>query len=142
MHPAKVWNASGYFSKTTFKQLGYRFQLGHPPGESCSFPIASFDQNFTVIDINGIHSVSLDFCGCNTPPPHCVQLLRFGWYPATVGFPRSAATYRVLKTYQMLSFESKASAFEYYQSLARLTDNTGILHIPVRHYLVCTSNIS
>jgi hypothetical protein len=32
----------------------------------------------------------------------------------------------VLKHFQLLNFESKASAFEFYNTLARLTDNTGL----------------
>ncbi|KAF8958691.1 hypothetical protein BDZ97DRAFT_1923452 [Flammula alnicola] len=47
--------------------------------------------------------------------------------------PRTAATFRVLETFQMLSFTSKISAFEYYCSLARRTDNTGV-SVPPDHY--------
>ncbi|KAF8958754.1 hypothetical protein BDZ97DRAFT_1668023 [Flammula alnicola] len=133
LHRIEVWREEGYFAKTSFKSLGFCFQLGHPLGESCHFPVRSSHNTFTVIETNGIHEVTLNYCGCGTPPPHFVQLLRFGWYPSTVGFPRSAATLRVLNTFQILSFESKASAFEYYQSLARLSDNIGTTTIPDRY---------
>ncbi|KAG6885483.1 hypothetical protein C0992_005120, partial [Termitomyces sp. T32_za158] len=38
----------------------------------------------------------------------------------------TAATFRTLKTFELLSYESKVSAFQYYNALARLTDNTGL----------------
>lgn len=66
----------------------------------------------------------LDFCDCKTAQTHTVQLLCTRWYPAMVMDPWTAATFRVLNHFQMYTFESKGSAFEYYQALARLTDNT------------------
>ena len=85
-----------------------------------------FDNDFIVTDTNGIHEVGLDFCDCGTPQPWFVQLLRFRWWPATTSNPKSAATFRVLKHFQLLSFESKTSAFKFYNTLARATDNTGL----------------
>jgi hypothetical protein len=49
------------------------------------------------------------------------------WYPATVSEPRTAATFTVLQHFHILSFESKVSAYEFYQSLARRTDNSGLV---------------
>ncbi|KDR67025.1 hypothetical protein GALMADRAFT_106020 [Galerina marginata CBS 339.88] len=77
------------------------------------------------MDTTGLHEIALDFCNCEHRQPQFIQLLRFGWFPATVGFPHTASTLRLLKFFQMLSFESKASAYEFYQTLSRLTDNTG-----------------
>jgi hypothetical protein len=48
------------------------------------------------------------------------------WFPSTVRNPKTAATFQFLEHYHLLSFESKASVFEIYHSLARQTDNTGI----------------
>jgi hypothetical protein len=53
------------------------------------------------------------------------QLLRARLFPSTVVDPKTAATFRVLETFQLLSFTSKVSAFEYYRSLG------GELTIPV-----------
>ncbi|KAG1784907.1 uncharacterized protein HD556DRAFT_1451293 [Suillus plorans] len=39
---------------------------------------------------------------------------------------KTAATFRLLHHFHILSFESKASAFEYWQTLSRLSDNSGI----------------
>ncbi|KAG2107820.1 hypothetical protein DEU56DRAFT_920537 [Suillus clintonianus] len=61
------------------------------------------------------------------------QLLRMRWYPATVSEPRTAATFTVLQHFHILSFESKVSAYEFYQSLARRTDNSGLVAIRDRY---------
>ncbi|KAK0499303.1 hypothetical protein EDD18DRAFT_1460281 [Armillaria luteobubalina] len=62
--------------------------------------------------------------------PHYVQLLHRQWFPASVEIPRTAITFQALCHYQMLSFMSKISAYEYYHSLARLVDNTGMESSP------------
>jgi CxC2 like cysteine cluster associated with KDZ transposases len=79
-----------------------------------------------VLDINGIHEVGVDFCDCEKSKPEFIQLLCFGWFLASVDHPKTAATFSVLKYFQLLNFESKASLFEFYNTLARLTDNTGL----------------
>ncbi|KAF8871241.1 hypothetical protein BD779DRAFT_1613963 [Infundibulicybe gibba] len=125
LHRISVWNGR-YFAKTNLKALGLRVQLGHQVGEPCLSPQPACSEGFTVIDINGIHEVALDFCNCQTAQLHFVQLLRYRWLPATVSQPKTACTFRALKHFQILSFESKTSAFEFYSTLVRLTVNTGI----------------
>lgn len=110
----------------TLKSLGLRIQLGHTVHDSCVNPSAAFADGFVVVDINGVHEVGLDFCNCETAKPHFTQLLRYRWFPATVEHPKTAATLRVLQHFHLLMFESKASVFEFYNTLARLTDNTGL----------------
>ncbi|KAG1883671.1 hypothetical protein F4604DRAFT_1878922 [Suillus subluteus] len=91
------WNGT-YFERITLKTLGLRIQLGHQIRDACCNPCRAFNNDFVIIDTTGIHEVALDFCGCRTMQTH----------------------------YHLLSFESKASAYEFYQGLARLSDNTGI----------------
>ncbi|KAH7918603.1 hypothetical protein BV22DRAFT_1024324 [Leucogyrophana mollusca] len=116
-----------YFKRTSLKALGLRIQLGHPAGERCLIPKTAFHDDFVVIDTHAVHEVALDFCDCATAKSHTKQLLRVGWFPSTSVDPRSAATFRLLETYHILSFESKASAYEFYHTIVRLTDNTGLL---------------
>lgn len=125
------WNGQ-FYEKVTLKSLGLRIQLGHPIGEACSNPRTT--ETFVVLDANGIHEVGLDFCNCAQAQERIVQLLRFRLFPATVSEPNTAATFRMLKRFQLLSFMSKISAFEFYQTLVRLTDNTGTLTPPVSDY--------
>lgn len=127
------------------KALGLRLQLGHPPGAKCVNPVSCPGDEFVIIDTNGVHEIGLNFCACGfSSQSRTVQLLRSRLYPATVQNPKTAATFRVLECFELLSYVSKVSVFEYYQSLARLTDNTGMftpkvlckLH-PRIHPLIC-----
>ena len=113
--------------------MGLRIQLGHPPGSVCYNRKSAAGNDFVVIDVNGIHEVNLDFCGCDRAQTHYKQLLRSRWFPATTFGPRTAATFAVLKAFHLLSLESKASAFEFYSSLARLSDNMGLIEVRDRY---------
>lgn len=116
--------------KVTLRELGLRIQLGHPLGDTCPNPERCSGDDFTILDTQSIQSVSLDFCACGASNhSKTVQLLRSQFYPATVVNPRTAATFHTLETFELLSYVSKVSAFEYYQALSRLSDNSG-LNVP------------
>ncbi|KAF4622330.1 hypothetical protein D9613_009070 [Agrocybe pediades] len=133
LHRIQKWNER-FFERSTLKELGLRVQLGHFTGEACANPEKSAGKGFTVIHSNGIHDIALDYCGCEKAQPRTVQLLRRFWYPATGVFPQTAATVQVLKSYRLLAFEAKTSTYEFYNSLARLTDNTGLLKHKERYH--------
>ncbi|KAK6985154.1 CxC2 domain-containing protein [Favolaschia claudopus] len=109
--------------------LGLRIQLGHGKRfgveTQCVNPIPAFDDDFVVVDTYAIYEVHLDFCGCETAQAHDIQLLRARWYPSTSTNPRSTATFTVLRRFHLLTLESKDSVSEFYNSIARETDNTG-----------------
>jgi hypothetical protein len=46
--------------------------------------------------------------------------------------PKTAATFRVLEFFELLQYESKLSTYEFYQTISRLTDNTGLCELKVR----------
>ncbi|KAF7305824.1 CxC2 domain-containing protein [Mycena chlorophos] len=109
LHWIERWGG-GYFQRTSLKQLGLRVQLGHPPGEACSAPQAAHS-DFTVIHTTGIHSVSVDFCGCHRcKDSHHAQLLR-----------RALVSRHLRPTAHMFH----ATLFAYYESLEWLTDGSG-----------------
>ncbi|KAG0692995.1 hypothetical protein DFH29DRAFT_1007791 [Suillus ampliporus] len=128
----KIWMGT-HFQHISLHNLGLHIQLGHPPGVMCCNPAPAFDDDFIVLEINGIHSVTLDFCHCTTVQTHNIQVLRARWYPSTTTNPWMAATFCLLDHSQMYTFESKGSTFKYYQLLSCLTDNTGT-HQPKDHY--------
>lgn len=97
----------------------------HLIGVQCVNLIPTFNNNFIILDYNGVHEVGLDFCGCESAQLHITQLLYVCLFPATTLDPKSAATFHVLEYFQMLSFKSKVSAWEFYNTVARLMDNTG-----------------
>ncbi|KAJ7890236.1 hypothetical protein B0H13DRAFT_2341169 [Mycena leptocephala] len=82
--------------------------------------------DFVVVGSHTIDEVSLDYCNCTRAKLRTIQLLRMGWYPATGTNPRSAATLAGLRRFDLMCLESKCFAYEFYNSLARETDNTGL----------------
>lgn len=124
------WNGF-FFERTTLKTLGLVIQLGHSPAVSCGNPWLSRGNDFVIIDTHGIHEVALSFCDCEHSQDHATQLLRARLFPATDRYPNTAATFNVLNRFQLLSFESKCSAYEFYRSLARETNNTGLRSVKV-----------
>ncbi|KAG2126618.1 hypothetical protein DEU56DRAFT_872880 [Suillus clintonianus] len=126
LHIINKWNGI-YFERTALADMGLRVQLGHE-GMPCLCPQRGHI-SFVVIHTNAIHRVHVDFCGCHQRISHRQQLLRCEWYPATLHFPQSACTKRVLEFFLVLTWSSKVSGYEFYSSLERLTDNTG-LNVP------------
>jgi hypothetical protein len=104
--------------------LGLRIQLGHWRGHDiCPVPTPCAGDDFVIVDNGGVHEVGLDFCGCGLGGLPTTQLLHASLWAATTTSPRTAATFAVLRRFQLLSFESKCGAYEFYQSLARESDN-------------------
>ncbi|KIK47784.1 hypothetical protein CY34DRAFT_73368, partial [Suillus luteus UH-Slu-Lm8-n1] len=132
LHQLKMWRDE-YFHPIKLKQLGLCVQLGHSTGQPCYNPKPTYDDDFTIIDVHGIHEVALDFCNCEQVSSHYKQILRARWFPATSTDPKTAATFTVLEHFHLLSFESKVSAFEFYHCIARQSDNTGINPIKDRY---------
>ncbi|KAI6168037.1 hypothetical protein EDD17DRAFT_1773109 [Pisolithus thermaeus] len=95
-------------------------------GGRCYRPCPTARDDFMIIHGNGVHSVKLDFCGCESAEAPFQQLLRIHWFLASSKKPHTAAMFNVLEQFHLLSFESKVSAFEFYQSLSHISDNTGL----------------
>ncbi|KAJ7440330.1 hypothetical protein B0H11DRAFT_2253095 [Mycena galericulata] len=134
LHGVQYWNGK-YFEDKTLKELGLRIQLGHWVGRNnrCSLPEPAPGNDFVIVGENAVHRVALDFCGCGKGGTHASQLLRARLYPATVVHPRTAATFNELDRFQLMNFESKCSAYEYYHALSRQGDNTGLKKRPNRY---------
>jgi hypothetical protein len=99
-------------------------QLGHLPGDPCLNPRPTIDDTFVVINSDGVHTIALDFCGCHLTQLPVTQLLYARLFPATLTNPRTATSFRVLETFQMLSFTAWTSAYKFLAALRRRTDNT------------------
>ncbi|KAJ6486562.1 hypothetical protein C8R47DRAFT_979565, partial [Mycena vitilis] len=123
-HRIEHWTGTT-FERQSLKDIGLRIQLGHWHGatRSCSVPTPAINDDFVVVDVHGVHQVGLDYCGCGHGGHPTVQLLRARLWAATTTNPKTAATFGVLRKYHLMSFESKCSALEFYQSLARETNN-------------------
>ncbi|KAF8439266.1 hypothetical protein L210DRAFT_3646022 [Boletus edulis BED1] len=132
LHRVKQWNGR-YFERTSLKNLGQRIQLRHVRGDKCYRPIPAVKDDFVIIHTNGVHSLGVDFCGCERAEQPSHQLLRKRWFPTSSDKPRTAVSFAVLEQFHLLSFESKVSAYEFYSALMRLSDNTGLKDIKDRY---------
>ena len=114
--------------RASLASLGLVVQLGHLPGETCNSPSKGPD-NFMVLDVNGWHSVSVQYCHCRMSAAsgtHLQQLLRFELFPATTSEPSTCATFRLLETFHALTLQAKTTVYDFYITLNNLTDNTGV----------------
>lgn len=121
------------FVKTTLQEIGLVIQLGHSPHEQCPVP-AIAPRNALVLHTNGHHPVNLLFCNCDKvhqSGDRVQQLLRAELYPATLTDPTTYCTFRMLEQFHVLTLQSKISAYDYYISLEKITDNSGL----GRHYV-------
>lgn len=128
------WTGS-YYRPSTLRELGLIVQLGHHGG-SCPIPGDS-RSDFTVVHTNGVHNVNIRFCGCSSSygASHSrVQLLRVSWLPASLDLPRTAFTFDCLDTFHVLNLQSKISTYDYYLSVAHISDNIGTSEQKVCHH--------
>ncbi|TDL19234.1 hypothetical protein BD410DRAFT_684745, partial [Rickenella mellea] len=115
-----------FWQKSSLHSLGLIVPLGHM-GTVC--PRSPTPTDLTVIDISGIHTVSVNFCDCEFAClPHRTQLLRVRWWPATLNRPQTVATFAALDTFLQLSLQSKLNMYDFYLSMVHLTDNAGVLN--------------
>ncbi|KAK7055702.1 CxC2 domain-containing protein [Favolaschia claudopus] len=146
LHRVEIWNEREFFETVTLKSLGLRIQLGHGrngvcPGTLLKQVRAAEEEDarrrprddFCIIDSNGVHEVGLDFCTCSSAEDHDIQLVRARLYPATTTNPATAATFRVLRDFHLLSLEAKCSAHHFYNKLARQTNNNGVFQPRTRY---------
>ncbi|KAJ3500804.1 hypothetical protein NLJ89_g9630 [Agrocybe chaxingu] len=100
----------------------------------CTNPIPCH-ASMHVLHTNGIHEVSIDYCGCDRALPQHIQLLRRRLYPASQLITKNCATFDLLNLLEKLSLTTKASMYDFYRGLEKLTDNTGV-HKPKSRYRV------
>ena len=134
----KSWN-NRFFEHVMLKSLGCCIQLGHPISEPCLLKYPVSGDSFVVIYTSGTHEVGLDYCGCRASGSEASQLFHFRLYPPTTHSPNTASTFQCLHHFQLLSFESKCSVYEYFQTLVCESDNTGLKNIKVCSSFILTS---
>jgi hypothetical protein len=111
--------------------MGLKIQLNHA-SLFCENPITSHS-SFVIQHTNGIHAVSVMYCGCTRAIPHHLQLLRRGFYPSSQLIVKTCATFELLELLHKLALTTKASTYDFYRALEKLTDNTG-LSVPKNRY--------
>lgn len=112
------------FIKTSLKEMGLTVQLNHT-GMYCGNPTPCHSK-ISVLHTNGFHDVSIQYCGCSRAIPIHLQLLRRGLYPSSQLTPKTCATFESLRHLHLFALTTKASTYDFYRALDRLTDNTGL----------------
>ncbi|KAJ3552341.1 hypothetical protein NM688_g4199 [Phlebia brevispora] len=126
LHVVEEWDdRRRFWLKVSLMRLGLVINLGHD-GEKCAC-VTLKPRTITVIHENGVHEVALRFCDCQekqgeaTPEP--IQLLEAGFWPGSWKRPRTVITLGLLHQFQILSAQARTNAYDFYNYLARLTDN-------------------
>ena len=116
--------SNNIFARIALKDIGLKFQLNHA-SMSCASPIPCHSE-LLVLHTNGIHKVAIMFCGCTSAIPQHLQLLRRGLYSASQITVRTCSSFELLTQLHMFALTSKASTYDFYRALERLTTNTAI----------------
>ena len=111
--------------------MGLKIQLNHA-SLFCENPIASHI-SFVIQHTNGIHAVSILYCGCARAISQHLQLLCRGFYPSSQLIVKTCATFELLELLHKLALTMKASIYDFYCALEKLTINTG-LSVPNNQY--------
>ncbi|KAJ3792282.1 hypothetical protein GGU11DRAFT_862061 [Lentinula aff. detonsa] len=101
--------------------------LGHD-GNIC--PQASKPSLMTLVDHDtGVHATKVTFCGCRDSNKW-QQLMDANLFPATVAEPQTAFSFRTLRHWQLITLQSKITAYDYVRALRRQTDNVFTGNVP------------
>ncbi|KAA1479641.1 hypothetical protein DENSPDRAFT_862064 [Dentipellis sp. KUC8613] len=119
------WNGTCFVPYSLYN-AGLVIQLGHD-GAPCPNPHDS-TKDITVIDVSGIHRVRARFCSCllTETARTYVQLLRAKWWPMSLDRPQTTVTFRTLQLFHSLSLQAKINSYDFYHSLIRVTNGTGL----------------
>lgn len=117
--------------KRDLSELGLVLYLGHQ-GIPCP-TLGAVDRSimYTLTHTNGVHRVRIQECCCARAHRTVSQLLRAGLFPATLDRPESAFTFHLLRQWDLHFLTSKKSAYDFFEALHRLTDNTGTRPVKV-----------
>jgi hypothetical protein len=117
-----------HFQPVSLMELGLVVQLNHRQGD-CSYSLLQAC-DFTVYDVNGVHTIKMAYCGCRQDTA-ISQIFRQRWFPATWKQPRTAFSFGLLKLFHIVNLQSKCNMYDFYRSILRLTNNSGVYHLPV-----------
>ncbi|KAJ7182634.1 hypothetical protein C8R43DRAFT_1116267 [Mycena crocata] len=136
LHLVEEWQGA-FWKRTTLLDLGLVYQVGHEGGP-CTRPALPM-RTMVVIDTTGVHSVHFHYCGCRRggkTANELEQLMRGGWYPASLTDPGTCATFNVLDLFRLLNVVGNLNVHDFIRSLERRTDGltaSGMRWMPDRY---------
>ncbi|KDQ52095.1 hypothetical protein JAAARDRAFT_139298, partial [Jaapia argillacea MUCL 33604] len=90
-------------------------------------------RTMTIVDVSGVHEITVNFCACGDRASDSVQLLDMGLYLASVVRPRTAFTFQVLDDFTRHNLECKTNTHKYYETIRRATRPAFPWTVPDRH---------
>ncbi|KAJ7454342.1 hypothetical protein B0H11DRAFT_2244997 [Mycena galericulata] len=135
LHVLREWNGN-FWVPRTLESIGLVYQLGHG-GLPCIFPDDKIHR-MVVIEAPIIHQIKFRYCKCekSDTAENLEQLMRNGWYPATVTDPATCATFRSLEAFRLYSVVGNMNVKDFVTSMERVTDataSTGMTWLPDRY---------
>ncbi len=112
--------------------LGLVLQMGHSL-RACKNPQKDI-RKLTVVDLTGIHAINVRWCACDDSPggsSRRAQLLRMKLFPTTAERPNTAITFDALEFFHLLTVQAKTTLYDFYETLAKRIDNSGLWDHPV-----------
>ena len=133
------WHASARtWVKMSMGDLdGHAFYLGHG-GAPCKQPTSLEPSEVVMVHEHGVTTMKVHYCGCRCPIAewtpqqyHPYQLLQYGLFPASWDKPRTVFTLPLLRSFDLLVLQTKASILDLYNYLRRCTDSVDIHGVKV-----------
>ena len=122
---AKYDGVQHFWAECSLDDLGALIYLGHG-GEACPYTLDA--RSMTVVHERGIYRTHIHFCGCcsleESPTSDVVQLMRAGLWPASWTQPRTAFSMSLMHQFHLLSVHAHVNPYDYFNYLARRTDDT------------------
>ncbi|KAF7972629.1 hypothetical protein HWV62_17380 [Athelia sp. TMB] len=130
LHRTEEWSGS-FWKPRTLRSLGLVVQLGHAH-DVCYTPDSG--HNMTVIDSHGVHSVDVSFCACerSLTASKRLQMIRAGWYPASMTDPQTCATLAVLEEYHLLHLKGALNVHDFISAVSSRSDASNVTTPPDR----------
>ncbi|KAJ3565721.1 hypothetical protein NP233_g7455 [Leucocoprinus birnbaumii] len=119
LHRVQKWTGT-HFTPTSLRDIGLILYIGHQ-GKPC--PVSTYTKDMVIVHVNGIHHCAVQFCDCNDIIPNYLQLFLARYFPATPHMPSTAFTFSALETFHQLSLCSKITAYDYFDTLKKLTNH-------------------
>ena len=118
-----------YFRHVSLTDLGVTVTLGHA---QCAAPVGIIT-DFTVLHTNGVHVLTIGFCGCQGNTDYRNLALRSSWWPATPTHPHTAVTFSLLRFAHAMNCNGKLPTWDLWRSLAELTEERTGASAPNRY---------
>ncbi len=90
--------------------------------------------------MNGIHRISLNFCGCGSNIAHRVQILQASWWPSTPIKPQMCTTFPLLRLFHTMNCQGKLLVYDLWKALEIMTESQTMMR-PLDHYKVLLQTI-